>query len=278
MYLGELVEFGETDKIFTAPAEQPHAGLHHRPLRLRRCRRSDGILKMVNHTVRAYDADLESLDRHISEMGGIAEKMLADAMDALASIEHGSGATASSPPIRASTCCSAKSRNTAFCTIARRQPMAVDLREIVGVIRISADLERIGDLAKNIAKRAAKIADEARLPRAIVGLEVDARPRRRATEGRARRLCPARSRTRPGGVGARRRTRRAGGFGVPRSPYLHDGRSAQHLLLHPFAVLFPRTSNGSAITPPISPKRSSTSSPATRCPSTGRAGAIHPTL
>ena len=38
-------------------------------------RRSDGIINMVNHTIKAFDADLESLDRYISEMGGIAEKM-----------------------------------------------------------------------------------------------------------------------------------------------------------------------------------------------------------
>jgi phosphate transport system protein len=54
--------------------------------------------------------------------------------------------------------------------LARRQPVAVDLRDVVGVIRISADLERIGDQAKNIAKRAAKIAGESRIPRAVVGL------------------------------------------------------------------------------------------------------------
>ena len=41
----------------------------------------------------------------------------------------------------------------AILTIARRQPMAVDLRDVVGALRVSNDLERIGDLAKNIAKR-----------------------------------------------------------------------------------------------------------------------------
>ena len=41
----------------------------------------------------------------------------------------------------------------AILTIARRQPMAIDLRDIVGALRVSNDLERIGDLAKNIAKR-----------------------------------------------------------------------------------------------------------------------------
>ena len=49
--------------------------------------------------------------------------------------------------------------------------MAIDLRECVAAIRISGDLERVGDLAKNIAKRTGKIAAEARLPRAIVGLK-----------------------------------------------------------------------------------------------------------
>ncbi len=55
-------------------------------------------------------------------------------------------------------------------TIARRQPMAVDLREIVAAIRVSGDLERVGDLAKNIAKRAVLIANEPRVPRAVIGL------------------------------------------------------------------------------------------------------------
>jgi phosphate transport system protein len=49
--------------------------------------------------------------------------------------------------------------------------MAVDLREIVAAIRVSGDLERVGDLAKNIAKRTLKIAAEPRIPRAIIGLK-----------------------------------------------------------------------------------------------------------
>ena len=47
-------------------------------------------------------------------------------------------------------------------TIARRQPVAVDLRELIGAIRIAGDLERVGDLAKNIAKRTVKLGAEAR--------------------------------------------------------------------------------------------------------------------
>ena len=48
--------------------------------------------------------------------------------------------------------------------------MAVDLRELIGAIRVAGDLERVGDLAKNIAKRTIKLGTESRVPRAIVGL------------------------------------------------------------------------------------------------------------
>jgi phosphate transport system protein len=121
------------------------------------------------HTVRGFDTDLETLDRHISEMGGIAEKMLADAMDALAgrNVDLAHKVIATDPRLDA---LQRTIEEEAVRTLARRQPVAIDLRDIVGVIRISADLERIGDQAKNIAKRAAKIANESRIPRAVIGL------------------------------------------------------------------------------------------------------------
>jgi phosphate transport system protein len=59
----------------------------------------------------------------------------------------------------------------AVMTIVRRQPVAIDLRELIGAIRIAGDLERVGDLAKNIAKRTVKVGAEARVPRAIIGLK-----------------------------------------------------------------------------------------------------------
>ena len=125
---------------------------------------------MTDHTVRAYDMELEELGRHISEMGGIAEKMLADAMDALAGldVDLAQRVVASDPRLDA---LQRQIEEKAILTIARRQPMAVDLREIVAAIRVSGDLERVGDMAKNIGKRAMKIAGETRLPRAIVGLK-----------------------------------------------------------------------------------------------------------
>ena len=125
---------------------------------------------MVEHTVRSFDVELETLGRDISEMGGIAEKMVIDAMDALAS----GNATLAHQVVTTDPRLDALQREieeAAILTIARRQPMAIDLREIIGAIRVAGDLERVGDLAKNIAKRSIKIGLEARVPRAIVGLK-----------------------------------------------------------------------------------------------------------
>ncbi|HKH96743.1 MAG TPA: phosphate signaling complex protein PhoU, partial [Beijerinckiaceae bacterium] len=58
----------------------------------------------------------------------------------------------------------------AILTIARRQPLAVDLRETISAIRIAGDVERIGDLAKNIAKRALAIGGEFQPHKIVVGL------------------------------------------------------------------------------------------------------------
>ncbi len=125
---------------------------------------------MTDHTVKAYDQDLAALERTIAEMGGIAEKMMADAIDALTTfnVDLGRAVVASDPQLDA---LQRDVEQRAVLTIARRQPMAIDLREIIAAIRISGDLERVGDLAKSIAKRSIKIASEPRLPRAIIGLK-----------------------------------------------------------------------------------------------------------
>lgn len=124
---------------------------------------------MAEHIVRSFDNELEVLGRSIAEMGGIAEKMLADAMEALSRLDTdlAQHVVTTDPRLDA---LQRSIEEHAILTIARRQPMAVDLREIVAAIRVSGDLERIGDLAKNIAKRTMKIANEARMPRALVGL------------------------------------------------------------------------------------------------------------
>jgi phosphate transport system protein len=125
---------------------------------------------MSDHIVKAYDRDLETLGRRIAEMGGIAEKMLAEAMDALAAFDVALAqrVVLTDPRLDA---LQREIEESAILTIAKRQPLAVDLRECIAAIRISGDLERVGDLAKNIAKRTVKIVGEARVPRAIIGLK-----------------------------------------------------------------------------------------------------------
>ena len=125
---------------------------------------------MSDHIVRSYDRDLETLNQKIAEMGGLAEKMLSDAMDALSAldVEMARRVVETDPRMDA---LQRMVEDGAILTILRRQPMAVDLRECVGAIRVSGDLERVGDLAKNIAKRTVKIAGEGRMPRAIIGLK-----------------------------------------------------------------------------------------------------------
>ena len=125
---------------------------------------------MSDHIVAAYDSELEALGRKIAEMGGIAEKMVSESMDALAALDLdlARSVVASDPRL---DLLQREIEESSIGTIARRQPMAVDLREIIAAVRISGDLERVGDLAKNIAKRTVKIAKEPRVPRAVIGLK-----------------------------------------------------------------------------------------------------------
>lgn len=125
---------------------------------------------MSEHIVKSYDRDLEVLGRRIAEMGGVAEKMLADAHDALSAfnIELAHRVVVSDTRLDA---LQREIAESAIITIARRQPLAVDLRECIAAIRVSGDLERVGDLAKNIAKRTIKLVSEVRVPRAIIGLK-----------------------------------------------------------------------------------------------------------
>ena len=87
---------------------------------------------------------------------------------------HGATASsrsASSRSIRAIDGLQREIEERAILTIARRQPMAVDLREIVGALRVSNDLERIGDLAKNIAKRVIALGPASYPTQVIRGVE-----------------------------------------------------------------------------------------------------------
>ncbi|MBW3097494.1 phosphate signaling complex protein PhoU [Pseudohoeflea coraliihabitans] len=124
----------------------------------------------ATHTVTAYDDELRWLMRRISEMGGLAEGMVADSLKALIEADTALAQRVISEDVlldRAEREISEK----AVLVIAKRQPMASDLREIIGSIRIAADLERVGDLGKNIAKRVIAVHTMAQPKSLVRGLE-----------------------------------------------------------------------------------------------------------
>ena len=122
------------------------------------------------HTAKAFDTDLQELTRLVAEMGGIAERMIVDSVDALIrrDVALGQRVVTIDADLDA---LQKRIEERAVLTIARRQPMAVDLREIVGAMRVATDLERIGDLAKNMGKRVAALETDFHPLKLFRGLE-----------------------------------------------------------------------------------------------------------
>jgi phosphate transport system protein len=108
------------------------------------------------HIVSSYEDELTQLTQSISEMGGLVEAAVANATRALLRLDH---------PLAERTIAEDKAidamhqriDDAAVSMIARRQPMATDLRMIVTSIHVAGDLERIGDMAKQVSKRALQI-------------------------------------------------------------------------------------------------------------------------
>ena len=125
---------------------------------------------MTDHTMKAFDNDLQELARMVAEMGGLAEKQVAEAVDALAKRDTSLAQRVSTADAHIDAL-QREIEEKSVLTIARRQPMAVDLRDIVGALRLANDLERIGDLAKNIAKRVIALNSEFPPPKLIRGVE-----------------------------------------------------------------------------------------------------------
>ena len=119
---------------------------------------------MSDHIVKAYDQEISGLKSHLAEMGGLAEEQLANAIQALSRRDLSLADIVIANDQRLDEI-EREIEEKAILTIAKRQPMALDLREIIVAIRVSSDIERIGDLAKNTAKRAHAISEV--LPRKL---------------------------------------------------------------------------------------------------------------
>ena len=110
------------------------------------------------HTIRAYDEELEALTAELSRMGGLAEVEVADSIRAIARRDVAIAQAVIGRDARLDEI-EADIERRAIRLIALRQPVADDLRRTVAALKISMNLERCGDLAKNIAKRALVIAE-----------------------------------------------------------------------------------------------------------------------
>ncbi|MFY9895578.1 MAG: phosphate signaling complex protein PhoU [Xanthobacteraceae bacterium] len=124
----------------------------------------------IDHTAKAFDTDLQEIMRKVAEMGGLAERQIGDATRALVErdTELAERVIATDPTIDAMQ---HEIEEKAILTIARRQPMAVDLREIVGAMRVCNDLERIGDHAKHVGKRVVALDGDFNPQKLIHGVE-----------------------------------------------------------------------------------------------------------
>lgn len=124
---------------------------------------------MSDHIVTAYDEELTDTSNKIAHMGGLAEEQLGRALDALKRQDTALADSVISSDKQIDDL-ERELEEQSILLIAKRQPMAKDLREVMSAIRIASDLERIGDLAKNIAKRIHALSDD-RPVRILSGLD-----------------------------------------------------------------------------------------------------------
>src|SRR5215470_5834637 len=109
--------------------------------------------KDSDHIVKSFDEELRRLNNAVAEMGGVAEAQVGRAVEAL--VRRNSDLAAQ--VVRDDGRIDVLEQEVGQLTVrllALRQPVARDLREVVAAIKIASDIERIGDYAKNIAKRA----------------------------------------------------------------------------------------------------------------------------
>ncbi|MEO7602566.1 MAG: phosphate signaling complex protein PhoU [Sphingomicrobium sp.] len=114
------------------------------------------IQQAGGHTIKAFDDDIERLRALISQMGGFAEHAIGEAMRCLVQRDLEGAERIIENDLELDSL-EVETERRAVQLIALRAPMATDLREIVAALKISGVVERIGDYAKNIAKRVAQI-------------------------------------------------------------------------------------------------------------------------
>lgn len=131
---------------------------------------------LTPHTVTSYDDDLHRLRAIVGQMGALAESQMSGALVALAESD-GEAARAVVALDRRFDALQSEAEWTAMTTLARNAPLADDLREVLAGFKIAGWLERAGDEAKNIARRAALLSElpSADVTAAVIALGEQAR-------------------------------------------------------------------------------------------------------
>jgi phosphate transport system protein len=127
-------------------------------------------MPLNEHIVSSYEDELTALQSAISEMGGMVEQAIQDSVTVLLRLDH-----AQAQELRARDkdidATQQRINDMAVSVIARRQPMAADLRMVVTSIQVANDLERTGDMAKQLAKRALQIESLSLAPKFYNGVK-----------------------------------------------------------------------------------------------------------
>ena len=121
----------------------------------------------TGHTIKAFDQELDLLRATISEMGGLAEEAIRESMEALVRRDAAAARLIVERDSKIDALETEVERQ-AVQIIALRAPMADDLRDVVAALKIAGVVERIGDYAKNIAKRVASVEDSKIRPLALL--------------------------------------------------------------------------------------------------------------
>lgn len=113
---------------------------------------------MAVHTVRSFGEELEQLQGDVTAMGGLCEHLIAAALDAVVRRDLDAAERAIAGDARVDAMQRELERRV-IRLLALRQPLARDLRQVVAALKISTNLERVGDLARNVARRAKALAE-----------------------------------------------------------------------------------------------------------------------
>jgi len=121
------------------------------------------------HIVTSYEDELTNLNKSISEMGGMVEQAITEGALALLKLDHDQARDVRQFDKKIDEM-QQRINDAAVSIIARRQPMAADLRMVVTAIQVANDLERTGDMAKQLAKRAMQLESLALAPKFYNGV------------------------------------------------------------------------------------------------------------